>query len=135
MGAELETGPVLKKTVELCEVLVSQPAFAAFRRDIDVFMEDEVAMRLYREVAEQSQQLSFKQNNGTGLTQDEIARFEEQRQTLLGNEVARAFIDAQEQLHHVQQTVSRYLNKTIELGRVPNPEDFGTCGHGCQCGG
>lgn len=134
MDAELETGAVLEKTVELCEVLASHPAFVALRHDIDAFMQNEEAMRLYRDLAEKSQQLTFKQSTGAGLTQDEIASFEQQRQTLLGNEVARGFVEAQEQLHRVQQTVSRYINKTIELGRVPGPEDFGTCGHGCSCG-
>lgn len=135
MHPALDSGPVLEKTIELCEVLVSQPAFAALRRDIDAFLEDEDAMRLYREVAEKGQELSFKQQTGAGLTVEDIAAFEQQRENLLQNSVARAFIEAQQQLSQVQQTVARYINKTFELGRVPSPEDFGSCGPNCSCGG
>lgn len=135
MDTGLESGPVLDKTIELCEAIVSQPAFAALRRDIDAFMEDDEAMQLYRDVAEKGQELSFKQQTGAGLTAEDISSFEQQRENLLRNNVARAFIEAQQQLNRVQQTVTRYINKTFELGRVPGPEDFGSCGPECSCGG
>lgn len=135
MDTGLESGPVLEKTIELCEVLVGQPTFAALRRDIDAFMGDDEAMRLYREVAEKGQELSFKQQTGAGLTVEDITSFEQQRENLLRNDVARAFLEAQQQLNRVQETVTRYINKTFELGRVPAPEDFGSCSPGCSCGG
>ena len=48
---------------------------------------------------------------------------------------ARGFIDAQEEMHELQHTIQKQINKTLELGRVPNPEDLaeGSCGHGCGC--
>ncbi len=134
MDTELENGAVLNKTRELCEVLVNQPAFANLRRGIDAFMADESARRLYQLVAEKSEALNHKQQMGTLVTRDEIASFEQERNALLRNDVARAFIEAQDQMQRVQQTVTRYINKTIELGRVPCPEDLMTCGHGCNCG-
>ncbi|MGC8990771.1 MAG: YlbF family regulator, partial [Verrucomicrobiia bacterium] len=68
MDTGLESGPVLEKTIELCEAIVSQPAFAALRRGIDAFMENDEAMQLYRDVAEKGQELSFKQQTGAGLS-------------------------------------------------------------------
>jgi hypothetical protein len=35
----------------------------------------------------------------------------------------------------VQETIHQYVNKTLELGRLPTEEDLngGSCGHGCGC--
>ena len=69
------------------------------------------------------------------LTGEEISDFEQHREALLGNPVAKGFLDAQEELHQVQESIHKYVNKTLELGRLPNEEDFsdGSCGHGCGC--
>jgi hypothetical protein len=55
----------------------------------------------------------------------------------LNNPVARGFLDAQEELQQVQQSVHKYIKKTLELGRMPAEEDLaeGSCGHGCGCHG
>jgi len=52
--------------------------------------------------------------------------------------VAREFLDAQQELHEVQQSIQKYINKTIELGRLPTEDELGSgcCGeheHGCGC--
>ena len=52
----------------------------------------------------------------------------------LNNPVAKGFLDAQQQMQRVQSSVTKYVTKTFELGRVPEPDDFNTCGHGCSCG-
>ena len=132
--AELENGAVLEKTHELCQTLVSQPAFVALRRNVDAFLADEEAKRLYQDLAGESERLQHKQHQGATLTHEEISGYENQREALERNEVARAFMDAQQQMQRVQQTISRYVNKTMEIGRVPEPDDFETCGHGCSCG-
>ena len=58
-----------------------------------------------------------------------------QREALLGNPVARGFLDAQEELNSIQESIQSHVAKTLELGRLPQPEDFegGSCGHGCGC--
>jgi len=60
---------------------------------------------------------------------------EQHREALLNNPVARGFMDAQEELHQVQESIQQYVTKTLELGRVPSEEemDSGSCGHGCGC--
>ena len=39
------------------------------------------------------------------------------------------------QEYNVQATIHQYVNKTLELGRMPTDEDMsgGGCGHGCGC--
>ena len=47
------------------------------------------------------------------------------------------FIEAQQNLHEVQETVNQYISKTLELGRVPSDEEMEGCcgggGHSCGC--
>ena len=134
MHSNLENGAVLAKTRELCETIVSQPEFAQMRGNIEKFLADDEAKRLYQTVAEKSEQLQYQQHQGVQISDAEIASFEQQREALLQNDVARAFLDAQQTMHTMQETVSRYVTKTFEIGRVPEPEDLQSCGHGCSCG-
>lgn len=134
MHSEITNGAVLAKTLELCQTIVDQTEELGLRRQVDVFMEDAQAQQLYREVAEKGERLHHKQRLGDALEETEIADYEQCRQALLGNPVARQFLDAQEQMQNIHQAVSRYVMKTLELGRVAAAEDFETCGHGCSCG-
>jgi hypothetical protein len=70
------------------------------------------------------------------LTGEEISDFEQHRDTLLKNPVASGFLDAQQELHQVQESIHKYVNKTIELGRLPSEEELSEscCNHGgCGC--
>lgn len=125
---------VLTKILELCQVIVDQGDFQAMHRDVEAFLTDETAQTLYRSVAEKGEALHHKQLQGQPLEPAEIDAYEQDRQALLENEIARRFLDAQEQMHQTQQTVTRYVTKTLEIGRVPTEEDFGGCGSGCSCG-
>jgi cell fate (sporulation/competence/biofilm development) regulator YlbF (YheA/YmcA/DUF963 family) len=133
MQDTLSSGPVLTKTVELCDTILRDPAFQSLKADIETFLADEQAKELYRTVAEKGEYLHHKQHQGVQLGDDEIAEYEKHREVLLGNPVARAFLDAQEGIRGVQDTVTRYVTKTIEIGRVPTEADFATCGSGCSC--
>lgn len=98
-------------------------------------MADERAREQYDELMAKGQALQQKQQMSQPLTGPEINDFEQHRDALLNNTVAREFLDAQEELHQVQETIHTYVNKTLELGRMPTEEDLsgGGCGHGCGC--
>ena len=98
-------------------------------------MADERAREQYDGVMTKGQALQQKQQMSTPLTGEEINDFEQHRDALMNNPVARGFLDAQEELHQVQETIHQYVNKTLELGRMPTEEDLGSggCGHGCGC--
>ncbi len=98
-------------------------------------MADSATQSQYSELVSQGQALQEKQQNAVALSNDEIEQFEKSREALLNNPVARNFLDAQEELHTVKQSIHQYLNKTLELGRLPTDEDLksGSCGHGCGC--
>ncbi|HVV72584.1 MAG TPA: YlbF family regulator [Verrucomicrobiae bacterium] len=136
MQTTLEETPVTQKTKELCQTILDQPNMRSIRQRIDAFMADDKARAQYDGVVEKGQALQQKQQLSMPLSGEEIADFEQQRDALLQNPVARDFMDAQEELHDVQHSIQKYVNKTLELGRLPTEQDLssGGCGNGCGCG-
>ena len=128
--------PVMQKTRELCQTILDQPNMQSIRQRIDAFMGDDKTRSQYDDLVNKGQALQQKQQMSVALTGEEIAEFEKHRDALMNNAVARNFMDAQEELHQMQQSVHQYVNKTLELGRLPTEEDLssGSCGHGCGCG-
>lgn len=124
-----------EKTKELCEAIVAQPEMISIRKRIDAFMADDGARSQYESLMNRGQALHDKQHSGQPLNGVEIAEFEKQREVLLGNIVARSFLDAQEELHGVQKTIQTLVSKTLEMGRVPTEAELaeGSCGEGCGC--
>lgn len=136
MQATIEETIVIQKTKDLCQTIVDQPEFRAIRQSVETFMTDETAKGQYQLVMEKGDELQQKQQMGMPMDNAEIAEFEKNRDALLGNPVARGFLDAQQQMHKIQESVMQYVSKTFELGRVPAIEDFPAegCGPSCGCG-
>ena len=135
MQTTLEETSVLQKTKELCQAILDQPNMRSIRQRIDAFMADEKTRAQYDNLVAKGQTLHEKEHNSIQLTREEIGDFEKQREAVFNNPVARGFLDAQEELHNVQETIHQYVNKTLELGRMPTEEDLsgGGYGHGCGC--
>lgn len=129
---------VLDKTRELCSALAGEPGFQKCVTDIQKFESNTEAQRQYNDVLNFQDQLQKKQSEGTALSSEDIGTFDDMRNALLSNEVTAGFLEAQQQIQKVQQMVLQYLNKTFELGRVPEDEEVnstGCCGGGCGGGG
>jgi len=129
---------IRQKTIDLCGALLQQPQFLSIRQRIDSFMGDPGAQQQYEAVNEKGQALHQKQHSGATLTESEIASFEAMRDALLANPVARGFIDAQQEMHQIQEEIGQFVGKTFELGRVPNADELADecCGGGggdCGC--
>ena len=126
---------IIQKTRELCQTLIEQPEFTSIRQRMDSFMADEGAKSQYQLLNEKGEFLTFKQKQGQPLADEEVAEFERLRQKFLNNPVAQGFLDAQQEMHQIQESVGAYVGKTFELGRVPESEDFesGSCGPSCGC--
>jgi cell fate (sporulation/competence/biofilm development) regulator YlbF (YheA/YmcA/DUF963 family) len=136
MQTTIEETPVIQKTKELCQAILDQPDMQSIRQRIDAFMGDEPTRSLYDDLMSKGQALQQKQQMSLPLTGEEIADFEQHRDKLMSNEIARGFMDAQQEMHSVQESIQQYVSKTLELGRVPTEEelnDGGGCGHGCGC--
>jgi cell fate (sporulation/competence/biofilm development) regulator YlbF (YheA/YmcA/DUF963 family) len=136
MAQTIEETAIARKTRELCQTVLDEPGLQEVRKRIDSFMANEAARTQYEDLVSKGQALQQKQQNSVPLTGEEISDFEQQRDTLLRNPVARGFIDAQQELHDVQETIHRYVSKTFELGRLPSEEELGSgcCGAHDNCG-
>lgn len=136
MPTTIEETPVMQKTRELCQTILDQPNMQSIRERIDAFMGDDQTRGQYDDVVNKGQALQQKQQMSMALSGEEVSDFERLRDALMKNPAARAFMDAQEELHEVQQSVHQYVNKTLELGRLPTEQEMsadGSCGHGCGC--
>src|SRR4051812_33875837 len=136
MSISAQDSAINSKTRELCETILNDPDYLGLRRKIDTFLADNRAKELYRNLAEKGEHLQHKQQQGVRLSPEEIADYEKDRDAVVANPLASGFIEAQQNLHSVQETVNQYISKTLELGRVPTDEemnDGGGCGHGCGC--
>jgi cell fate (sporulation/competence/biofilm development) regulator YlbF (YheA/YmcA/DUF963 family) len=137
MQSTIEETPVMQKTRELCETVLGQPTMKSIRQRIDAFLDDEQTRGSYDDLVSKGQALQQKQQNAEELNEQEVKDFEKQRDALLANPVARGYLDAQEEMHQLQSSIQKYVNKTLELGRLPTEEDLeaggGGCGHGCGC--
>ncbi len=130
--------PVILKTRELCEALLTQESFRILKAKLDAFTKDTGAQELYQALSEKQSELVRKQEETGDLTEEEIRDFEDQRERLLMDPVAGGFVEAQQGFEELRETILRYLTKTFELGRVPTAEEAapkrGCCGGGCGCG-
>lgn len=127
---------IIAKTRELCQTIIDQPEYQSIRKRVDTFLGNEEAKNQYQIVVEKGDALQQKQQFGLPLDGEEITEFERNRETLLKNPVAQDFLDAQQQIHQIRESVMQFVTKTFELGRVPTMDDFnsGGCGPSCGCG-
>lgn len=135
MNLDAENSAIIRKTRELCQTILEDPGYAVMRSSIESFMADEAAKENYRWVVEQGEFLQHKQQVGTALADEEVKEFEARRAALVENPRAKAFLDAQQAIHAVHESVGQYVAKTFELGRLPTSNDFdsGSCGPSCGC--
>jgi cell fate (sporulation/competence/biofilm development) regulator YlbF (YheA/YmcA/DUF963 family) len=127
--------PIVEKTRELCQTILDHPDFQSIRSNIDTFMSNDTAKNDYQNLMEKGEELNHKQNQGVRLSPEEISQYEAQRDKVVNNPVSAAFIQAQQEVQEIQQSINTYLSKTLELGRVPSADELGGggCGSGCGC--
>ena len=135
---EQET-PVIAKTKELCTALLEQDSYKRMKAQLDAFVSDAEAQKMYQDLSEKQTELVRKQEESGNLTEEEIQDFENQREKLLVHPVAGGFVEAQQGFEELRDTINRYVTKTFELGRVPTedevtPKQGGCCGGGCGGG-
>jgi cell fate (sporulation/competence/biofilm development) regulator YlbF (YheA/YmcA/DUF963 family) len=135
MQTQIEESVITQKTRELCQAILDEPQVRSMRQKIDAFTANDAVRGQYEELMMKGQGLQQKQHAGLPLDNAEIDAFEALRESFLKNPVARDFLDAQEDMQKLQKSVSQYVSKTFELGRVPEESDLesGSCGSGCGC--
>lgn len=134
MSILAEDSPVMQQTKSLCEAITQHNDFDALMGTVKTFLDNDEARTSYQNVHQLGGELQQKQQAGIELSDTEIKQFEDQREQLFNNPVAKNFMDAKAELEGIQRTVSQYVGMTLELGRVPTAEDFAATQGGC-CGG
>jgi cell fate (sporulation/competence/biofilm development) regulator YlbF (YheA/YmcA/DUF963 family) len=129
-----ETATYEDKTKDLCEAILDDPKLKAAFADIEAFLENDIAKDAFSSMQQAGEQLQAKQQSGIELTAGEVEEFNKLREAVETNKVARAFLDAQEELHKVQTSVNTWVGMTMELGRVPTEADFKESGESCGTG-
>lgn len=131
-----EDSAVMVKTRELCATIAGDATFLSLTERVEAFLDNDAARLQYQSVNERGEELHHKQHSGIELSSREIKEFEEARDALLSNDVARNFLEAQRELETLQRSIGKYVGLTLELGRVPSADDFAQAqgGGGC-CGG
>lgn len=140
MSILAKNSAVMAKVNEMCGAIAQDIEFLALQGQVERFLSDDEAKLQYQSVHEKGEELHQKQHANVELSEAEIKEFEGARDALMNNEVARDFMEAQQSLQTLQKTIGKYVGMTLELGRVPEPEDMeqsggddGCCGGGCGC--
>lgn len=135
MESTAKESPIVQKTLELCGAVVAQPDFQALKAKVDAFMGDELVKFQFQQVNELNDLLQLRQRNGQAIKDEDIAKFDSLREELLNNPIAKGFFEAQQELQTLHESIGRFVNKTFELGRLPEYEDVfdGSCGSSCDC--
>lgn len=134
---QTDNSPILQKTKELCQIILDQPAYQEMRAAITAFVSNAELTEQYKNLCDQQETLHAKYESGQDVTDEEMKAFETLEHAFLNNPQAQAFIDVQQKMHKTEKTITQYIHKTFELGRVPTSEDFesGSCGPSCGCHG
>lgn len=139
MSILADNSAVMMKTKELCAAIAEDGDYRSLLERVERFLGDDAAKQQYQGVHERGEELQQKQGAGLELSEAEIGEFESAREALMENAVAKDFLEAQHDLQHVQMAIGKYVGMTLELGRVPEPEDMQSgecCGGdegGCGC--
>jgi cell fate (sporulation/competence/biofilm development) regulator YlbF (YheA/YmcA/DUF963 family) len=131
MSLTAEDSAVLVKTRELCAVIAGDPVFLSLQQSVERFLDDDAARLQYLSVHERGEELHQKQHAGIQLGASEIREFEAAREALFDNPLARDFFSAREQLEKLQKEISRHVNLTLELGRLPTADELDDSSGGC----
>jgi len=127
---------VLEKARELCTLILQSGEYRDNAVKIESFFKDQAAQAAYRDFSRLGERLHQKQHAGD-LTQSDIDGYEREMAALRANPVTAGFMDAEEVFNGMVGQISRLVGKSLELGRLPEPDeldDGGCCNSGgCGC--
>jgi len=125
---------LLEKTRELCSLILQSGEYQENVTKIEAFFADDDAQAEYRAFAKLGEELHQKQQAGE-INKDDISGYQEKLNALKSNEVTANFMNAEEALNGMVSQISKHVGKTLELGRLPAPEDLEEGGGCCGSGG
>ncbi len=131
---EITESAYMEKLKALCQTILDDEELKKVFGAIDTFMTNEEAKDLFTEMQESFEELNMKQQAGLQLTAGEVEAYNKKRDAMLGNPIAKTFLEAREQMENVQSTIHTWVGMTFELGRMPTQHDIEHAGCGdCGC--
>jgi cell fate (sporulation/competence/biofilm development) regulator YlbF (YheA/YmcA/DUF963 family) len=116
---------------DLCQALLEDEKLKGVFASIDAFMENDASKELFSEMKTRGEELQTKQQAGIELTAGEVEEYNKLREKMLDDPAAKGFVDAQESIQSVHQTIGNWVSLVFENGRMPTEEEFaGHCGPG-----
>ncbi|MEM1295003.1 MAG: YlbF family regulator, partial [Verrucomicrobiota bacterium] len=113
-----------EKARELCQFVLDDAGFASAQGRIELFMESEEAKNVYRAWQEKSHELHAKNQQGMQPTEGDVAELESLKAAVLNNPVAVDFVEAENEMNAIFGSVTKLLQKTLQLGQIPTEEDM-----------
>lgn len=110
--------------------LADTPEFRAFEESYHAFKHDRAAQEVVRHVEDKQRMLQMMQRLGK-LEQNELDELSRLRETMMSQPVVSAYVDAQNELIELCQTVVREISDAIDLdfaGACAAPSASGCCG-------
>ena len=132
IGETPATGNDYKETAkDLCQALLEDEKLKGVFASIDAFMENDPSKELFSQMQTKGEELQTKQQAGIELTAGEVEEYNKLREKMLDDPAAKAFVEAQESIQSVHQTIGSWVSLVFENGRMPTEEEFaGHCGPG-----
>ena len=127
-----------EKIRELCEALLQDDNITAMRGEVDRFFENGEATAKFTALEQLGSSLHKKQHEGEEITDAEMQHYEKLRETAVADPAVQKFLGARAALQDIDQMISAWVSRTLELGRLPSERELmgqsgGSCGTGCGC--
>jgi cell fate (sporulation/competence/biofilm development) regulator YlbF (YheA/YmcA/DUF963 family) len=136
------TPEILSATTALCDAIANAQPVVAAKARIGLFFQNPEASKLFEEVNSYGEELRNKHLAGMPPTEEEIAHFDELREAVVKNDLARGFLEARGTIESICQLISRHVGLAIDLGRAPTEEEVADSikrdqemSASCSCGG
>lgn len=131
IGEGAATADYKQAAKDLCQAILDDPSLKDVLGSIDAFMADDGAKALFTDMQSMGESLQTKQQAGLELSAGEVEEYNKARDKMLENPLAKSFVEAQEKIGSVHQTIGSWVGMVFELGRMPTDEEFeGHCGPG-----
>lgn len=120
------------KARELCGFILESPEYEVLQGRFETFEKDTTAQKIHHAWRERDYELQRQHREGNMPTKDQIAELEKLRTAALENEVVVDYVESEQALSKMFQTVMKVVQKSLETGRVPTDEELSEC---CGSGG
>ena len=112
IGETPSTGNDYKETAkDLCRALLEDERLKGVFSSIDAFMENDASKELFSQMQAKGEELQTKQQAGIELTAGEVEEYNKLREQMLEDPAAKAFVEAQESIQSVHQTIGSWVDE------------------------